>query len=63
MTDKPTPKDEPGIEERFERGIAKALKTSPKPHKPKAAPTRRKLGCFAGVPTIDGWINHLEQHP
>jgi hypothetical protein len=42
MTDKPPkdPKDEPGAEERFERGIAKALRMPPKPHKPKggAAP-------------------------
>jgi hypothetical protein len=34
MADKP-PKDEPGAQERFERGIANALKMPPKPHKPK----------------------------
>jgi hypothetical protein len=35
MTDKP-PKaveDEPGADERFERGVANALKMPPKPHK------------------------------
>jgi hypothetical protein len=31
MTDKPL-KDEPGADERFDRGIANALKTPPKPH-------------------------------
>jgi len=31
MTDKP-PKDEPGADERFKRGIANALKMPPKPH-------------------------------
>ncbi|MDP3660790.1 hypothetical protein [Phenylobacterium sp.] len=34
MTDKP-PEDEPGADERFKRGIANALRTPPKPHKPK----------------------------
>jgi hypothetical protein len=29
-------KDEPGAEERFLRGVRKALNTPPKPHKPKA---------------------------
>ena len=32
MTDKP-PEDEPGAEDRFQRGIANALKMPPKPHK------------------------------
>ena len=45
MTDKPKPKkvkDEPGAEERFERGIANALKTPPAPHKaPELKPVRR----------------------
>ena len=35
-TDKDGPKDEPGTEERFLRGIKKALKTKPKPFTPKA---------------------------
>ena len=29
------PDDEPGADERFQRGIANALKMPPKPHKPK----------------------------
>jgi hypothetical protein len=37
MTEKP-PEDEPGAQERFDRGIANALKTPPKPHKPKSDP-------------------------
>ena len=43
MTDKPPKEvqDEPGAEERFERGIANALRMPPKPHKPKPAPTPR----------------------
>lgn len=38
MTDKP-PKveDEPGAEDRFQRGIANALRMPPKPHKPEKA--------------------------
>jgi hypothetical protein len=40
MTDKP-PEDEPGAEERFQRGIANALKTLPKPHKPTTEKGRR----------------------
>lgn len=28
------PKDEPGAQERFDRGVANALKMPPKPHKP-----------------------------
>lgn len=34
MTDKPPPKDEPGAEERFERGLKNALAMARKPHKP-----------------------------
>jgi hypothetical protein len=41
MTDKPLPKDEPGAQERFDRGIKNALATPHKPHKPKAAPNER----------------------
>jgi len=44
MTDKP-PTDEPGAQERFDRGVANALRMPPKPHaplkkgrKPKPAP-------------------------
>jgi hypothetical protein len=33
MTDKPPPKDEPGVQERFERGLKNALATPPRPHK------------------------------
>jgi hypothetical protein len=35
MTDKPSKavEDEPGVDERFQRGIANALRTPPKPHK------------------------------
>jgi hypothetical protein len=37
-------KDEPGAEERFMRGVKKALKTPPKPHdKLKLEKTRRKV--------------------
>jgi hypothetical protein len=36
MTDKPLPKDELGAQERFERGIANALKMAPRPHKAKS---------------------------
>jgi hypothetical protein len=36
MTDKPSENDEPGAEERFERGIKNALATKPTPHKPPA---------------------------
>jgi hypothetical protein len=45
MTEKP-PEDEPGAQERFDRGIANALKTPPKPHKPKDASPRRELDRF-----------------
>jgi hypothetical protein len=42
MTDKPLPPDEPGAQERFERGIANALKMAPKPHKtPPKKPDKR----------------------
>ncbi|WP_293455253.1 hypothetical protein [Phenylobacterium sp.] len=41
MTDKP-PKDEPGAQERFERGVANALKMPPKPHKPAQPRKTRK---------------------
>lgn len=34
MTDKPLPEDEPGTQERFDRGIKNALAMPPKPHKP-----------------------------
>jgi hypothetical protein len=33
MTDKPSPEDEPGAQERFNRAIKHALATPPKPHK------------------------------
>jgi len=33
MTDKP-PEDEPGAQERFDRGVANALRMPPKPHVP-----------------------------
>lgn len=44
MVKEPLPKDdEPGAEERFRRGIERALATPPKPHKPPqgAAKTKR----------------------
>jgi len=41
MTDKP-PTDEPGAEERFDRGVANALKMPPKPHKPVKAPKKTR---------------------
>jgi hypothetical protein len=41
MTDKP-PKDEPGAQERFDRGVANALKMPPKPHKTPVDPKPRK---------------------
>jgi len=34
MTDKPSPEDEPGADERFDRAIKNALKMPPKPHTP-----------------------------
>jgi len=39
MTEKP-PEDEHGAQERFDRGVANALRMPPRPHKPKdeAAP-------------------------
>lgn len=37
MTDNP-PKDEPGAQERFERGIANALRMPPKSHAPVKKP-------------------------
>lgn len=37
-----SPKDEPGADERFKRGIANALKMPPKPHKqPELKPVQR----------------------
>jgi hypothetical protein len=33
MIEKPLPQDEPGAQERFDRGIKAALATPPKPHK------------------------------
>lgn len=42
MTNKPLPKDEPGAQERFERGLKNALATPPKPHKPKREPSGPK---------------------
>lgn len=41
MADDP-PKDEPGAQERFDRGIANALRTPPKPHKVAAKPAKAK---------------------
>jgi len=37
MTDQKPPEDEPGADERFDRGIANALKMPPKLHKPPVA--------------------------
>jgi len=34
MTEKPLPKDESGVQDRFNRGIKNALAMPPKPHKP-----------------------------
>ncbi len=56
MTDKPPNEvqDEPGAEERFERGVANALKMPPRPHSngggPKAAPAvdQAKAGKSGG---------------
>ena len=41
MTDKPPPKDEPGADERFERGLKNALAMPPKPHA-KSQPQHRE---------------------
>jgi len=41
MADKPLPKDEPGAEERFERGIKNALAMKPKPHAPSKPPRKQ----------------------
>jgi hypothetical protein len=37
-------KDEPGAEERFKRGIERALNTPPKPHKEVAGERKPKAG-------------------
>jgi len=42
-SEKPQIEDEPGAEERFMRGITKALNTPPKPHKDE--PKRGKGGA------------------
>jgi hypothetical protein len=43
MTEKP-PEDEPGAQERFDKGVANALRMPPKPHaaKSKAAPAPKR---------------------
>jgi hypothetical protein len=40
MTEKPPPQDEPGAQERFDRGIKNALATPPKPHRQRGAETK-----------------------
>jgi hypothetical protein len=54
MIDNSLPKNEPGADERFERGIAKALRTPPKPHKtPSAKDIAAQVRFEAGW--SDGW--------
>ncbi len=63
MADKP-PKDEPGVQVRFERGISNALLTPPKPHKAKLeSKTKKKppaLGAESSVkPNAGPYRFHL----
>ena len=53
MTDKPLPQDEPGAEERFDRGIKNALATKPTPHKPHSSEPKRKRNPNAHRPPDD----------
>jgi hypothetical protein len=65
MTDKVPPEDEPGAEERFDRGIANALKMPPKrktetSEEPEGVPTRAPSGyelvATAGVEVVVGEV-------